>query len=217
MKKMKKSCPAVILALLLLAGCAQSDAGPLSVCEVEFGNGASVSLLLPRGASVSSELSSYEENIPIAEPHETFRITLDGKTIGNISLTDFSDHQWVEIDGFLATKDPATLYQGIITGMNYGWGNDYSVVTEDDEAGTGSAVSLVSYSAKNPASVEHLDLDECGQPFLEDGDSPDNYYNRAVLGYDLTAEYWVAVELNYACITDEEQTEIARSLRIEAG
>lgn len=204
-----------IILLLLLSGCApEVSESSLSVYEIEFESGITVSVKLPEGSSVSTESSWLEDRIPIVEPHKTLDITVDSEQIGSISLTDFSDHRWVDIDGFMERKEPGALYQGIMTGMNYDWGNYYTVVYEDDSSRVGSATSLVSYSTKNPSALEQIDPDACGQPFLGDGDDPHNYYNRAILGYDINAECWVAIELNYNCITDEQQTEIAESLQI---
>lgn len=203
-----------VLTLLSFSGCKEeSSKKPNAIDEIQFSDSIKVALELPEDfktlTTVDSTLGFYNIFSMVMPEPQTFNITHNGDIVGAITLVSTEKTLNDEtIQSFKESKNPRIIYQGIMTGMNNTWDIKYNVILENETEGT--ATSFV-YHKKDFITD---DLSHFGQPFLDEEDDVNNYYNKAVLGYNLELKKYVAIEFYYDSITDEQIKTIAKTLKI---
>lgn len=226
---MKKIYTLALLSMIfcVISGCAPNHNHAFITREIEFQDNIYVSLSLPPDFELVP--NPHEENRlqQLVEflPQQTFGIAEDEELIGSITLVDrrvnfgvgLEEEQWIES----GRENPCAVFEGLFRAqLNDNWEQGYEAVYTSEDGMEGSALSYVLYNSAMVGQEGNgnwqPDLSACAR---EDAQNPEDprcyYYNRAVLGYNLNLKYWVAVELNYAGITDAEHREIAESLRVE--
>jgi hypothetical protein len=196
-----------------LVSCVQEPGSLETILQkIEFSDHIILAIKLPDGFSVDATVITTDIMPDLLSPHESFAINNGDNAVGEITLVSMQDFFTDDAcKAFLESKNPRSLYQELMTGMNHTWDIDYQAVYESENAHEGTSTSLVSYRSDM---YDGNDLAHFGQPFLDEGDDSRNYYNKAVLGYNIDLMRYAAIEFNYDCVTDQQLKNIAESIRI---
>ncbi|GHV14138.1 hypothetical protein FACS1894219_09860 [Clostridia bacterium] len=183
--------------------------------NLEFNSGRVVNITLPSRFTVGDVTSDYSDFGYLSEECNIFE---DDQLVGFLNLTettDMWDSEEIAQNFLEETPNPRAIYQGLMTGTMSTWDVNYKVIYQTDTEGT--AVSLIACSF---SSDEERDKDwiRTAQPFLDEGDDPRYYYDKAILGYHADRmERYTAIRFKYEAISDKEAENIAESLRIVLG
>ena len=190
----------------------------VKITEVAFEDNIVVDIILPRGFTVlktddTTKIYTIFENM---NNHDVERFNIadtGGNICGAISLT-------VVEDANVAVKsnyDANAIYQGLGMSSMYNWNGGYTPVNKHGREGAGTTEvyyrSDIGGCLLNPktADLSHFKKDKA---YDSDADTRLNLYNKGVLAYNLDLMKYTAVEFNYDCVTDEQLTAAAKSVKI---
>lgn len=131
----------------------------------------------------------------------------DNNIIGGISSTTIMYPD----DLTPGADNSALIYQGLFTGMGNTWDIGYNPIYQTDTECT--ATTYISYPDYAIEDIYPKDFARIGNSvYLGGGER--YFFNKAILSYNTEKLKYVAIEIDFDCITDEELLSAAKSIKL---